>query len=74
MATTMRTVARPKAKLTQQQGAELAFAKKGLEQATTRYRRAVVVALREGASYREVSEATGLSTATLQKWKREAGQ
>lgn len=37
------------------------------------YRMAVLDALAEG-SFSEVSMATGLSTNTLQRWKREAGK
>lgn len=37
------------------------------------YRQAVLTALDEG-SFSAVSEATGLSTNTLQRWKREAGR
>lgn len=37
------------------------------------YRQAVLQALAEG-SFSAVSEVTGLSTNTLQRWKREAGR
>ncbi len=36
--------------------------------------RAVVVNMIEKSSYREVARLTGLSTNTLQRWKREAGR
>lgn len=36
--------------------------------------RAVVVELVEKYSFREVARVTGLSTNTLQRWKREAGK
>lgn len=36
------------------------------------YRAEVLAVLREGASFSEVAKATGLSTNTLQRWKREA--
>lgn len=36
------------------------------------YRVEVVAVLAEGASFSEVARATGLSTNTLQRWKRDA--
>ncbi len=36
--------------------------------------RAVVVEMIDKSSYREVARLTGLSTNTLQRWKREAGK
>ncbi len=36
--------------------------------------RATVVKFVEASSFREVSELTGISTTTLQRWKREAGK
>jgi DNA invertase Pin-like site-specific DNA recombinase len=36
--------------------------------------RAVAVEMVEKSSYREVARLTGLSTNTLQRWKREAGK
>lgn len=48
------------------------FAKDESDQAYENYRARVVQALGEGASFAEVSKFTGLSTNTLQRWKREA--
>lgn len=39
--------------------------------AARRKRSVIVTALRDGASYRAMSEATGISTNTLQRWLRE---
>ncbi len=36
--------------------------------------RAIVVEMIDKSSYREVARLTGLSTNTLQRWKREAGK
>ena len=36
--------------------------------------RAVVVEMIDKSSYREVARLTGISTNTLQRWKREAGK
>jgi transposase len=44
-----------------------------VEDAQAAYRAAVVDALRAGASVREVSRTTGLSTSTIQIWAREHG-
>lgn len=62
---------RPRGVLTRQQLSDIDGAKKNLDRAEERYRAAVLNALREGASFAEVSKATGLSTNTLQRWKRE---
>ncbi len=72
MTATIRRVARPRGELTKEQLSEIGWAHKAMEQETARYRRAVLRALGEGASFAEVSKATGLSTNTLQRWKREA--
>lgn len=39
---------------------------------TVAYKR-LIAEMVDKSSYREVSRVTGVSTATLQKWKREAG-
>ncbi len=43
-----------------------------LEKSKQRARETVAAVLSEGASFMEVSKATGLSTNTLQRWKKEA--
>ena len=72
MTARIRPVARPRGTLTKQQIEDIGWAKKDRDQGEARYRRAVLRALAEGASFAEVSKATGLSTNTLQRWKREA--
>lgn len=72
MSATIRRVARPRGALTRDQLSKIGWAKKAMDQETERYRRAVVQALHEGASFAEVAKATGLSTNTLQRWKRDA--
>lgn len=72
MTATIRRMARPRGTLTEKQVEDIGWAKKERDAGEARYRRAVVRALTEGASYAEVSKATGLSTNTLQRWKREA--
>jgi len=42
--------------------------------AAAAYRAEVLTVMADGASFSEVSKATGLSTNTLQRWKREASQ
>jgi uncharacterized protein YerC len=53
---------------------ELEFARDRVEHTQREYRRKVLGALEDGASFSWVSEVTGLSTNTLQRWKREAGK
>ena len=43
-------------------------------QAQIEKHRSVVVEMVEKSSYREVNRLTGISTNTLQRWKREAGR
>lgn len=45
-----------------------------LDDAKTDLRRVTVEILAEGASFNEVSKATGLSKDTLQRWKREVSK
>ena len=47
-------------------------AAKAYAEAQAAFRAVVVGVLADGASFAEVSKATGLSTNTLQRWKREA--
>jgi transposase-like protein len=72
MTATIRRVARPRGELTDAQLRRLSKAAKRQVEADAAYRAEVVVVLAEGASFAEVSKATGLSTNTLQRWKREA--
>jgi len=58
--------------LTQAQVRRFIRAENKLDDAKDELRRVVLSILAEGASFSEVSKATGLSTNTLQRWKREA--
>jgi DNA-directed RNA polymerase specialized sigma24 family protein len=69
---TVARVARPRGELTPQQERRLARAAEKAAAAQDYYRAEVVKALSEGASFVEVAKFTGLSTNTLQRWKREA--
>ncbi|MCW2950821.1 MAG: hypothetical protein JWN41_1834 [Thermoleophilia bacterium] len=69
---TIRRVARPRGELTSAQLQRLSGAAMRSVEADKMYRAEVVAVLAEGASFAEVSKATGLSTNTLQRWKREA--
>ena len=73
MSATIRRVARPRGVLTPGTLVALGKARKALSDAERRYRLTVLRALDEG-SFAEVSRATGLSTNTLQRWKREASK
>ena len=73
MTATIRRVARPRGRLTESQMRRLARAAEKREAAEVAYRDAVLSVMSEGGSFAEVSKATGLSTNTLQRWKREAG-
>lgn len=74
MSATIRPVVRPRGVLTDEQRKELAIARARKDVWDENYRNTVVGVLRDGASFSEVSKATGLSTNTLQRWKREAGE
>lgn len=74
MSATIRRVARPRGALTKEQARALQAAAKRVADEQAFYRASVLRALAEGASFSEVSKATGLSTNTLQRWKREAGE
>lgn len=69
---TIRRVARPRGELTPTQQRRLARAAEKRDAADSAYRTEVLAVMAEGASFGEVSKATGLSTNTLQRWKREA--
>jgi uncharacterized protein YerC len=72
MTATVARVARPRGTLTVQQLRRLTKAGEKREAADAAYRAEVLAVLAEGASFAEVSGATGLSTNTIQRWKREA--
>lgn len=74
MSATIRRVARPRGELTEQQRVRLEALRAEMEETRSAYQAAVVRTLAQGASFSEVSKATGLSTNTLQRWKREAGK
>lgn len=67
----MPNVAHPRGDLSQETRDTLAALAADRDHAEQRLRAAVLAALNEG-SFRAVREATGISTTTLQKWKREA--
>lgn len=69
---TIRLVSRPRGELTAARLRQLARAAKKRESAESEYRAVVLAALAE-SSFSVISEATGLSTNTLQRWKREYG-
>lgn len=73
MTATIRRVSRPRGELSPKTLKALSFYEQRRENAEANYREAVLAALDEG-SFSEVSKATGLSTNTLQRWKREAGK
>lgn len=64
----------PKGFLSTSQQETIAKAKEVRDAARAYYRQTVLRLLAEGASFAEVSKATGLSTNTLQRWKREAAE
>ena len=74
MSATIRRVSRPRGELTQAQLRRWIRAENKLDDAKEELRRVTTEILTEGASFVEVSKATGLSTNTLQRWKREAGK
>ena len=74
MSATVRRVARPRGEMTERQQRRWIRAENKVDDAKTELRRVTVEILAEGASFAEVSKATGLSTNTLQRWKREAAQ
>lgn len=72
MSATIRRVARPRGELTKDQLQRWVHAENKVDDAKDELRRVTVEILAEGASFAEVSKATGLSTNTLQRWKRES--
>lgn len=73
MSATIRRVARSRGEMTEQQRRRWVRAENKLDDAKDQLRRVTVEILSEGVSFAEVSKVTGLSTNTLQRWKREAG-
>lgn len=71
---TIGRVPRPRGVLSDQQREQIEFARASRDGWIAHYREVVVRALTEGASFGEVSKATGLSKDTLQRWKREASK
>ena len=67
---TIGRVSRPRGVLTPQQEANLGIAQMKADRYREEFRRVVVKTLTDGASFNEVSKATGLSKDTLQRWKR----
>ncbi len=72
MTATIPRVPRPRGSLSDEQARRLDMAIGDLEKSKQRARETVAAVLSEGASFMEVSKATGLSTNTLQRWKKEA--
>lgn len=72
MTATVPRVPRPRGSLSDDQARRLARAAARRVEAEQAYRAAVLAVMAEGASFAEVAKATGLSTNTLQRWKREA--
>lgn len=70
---TVQRVPRPRGELTSARARRLAHLVKARSDAEANLRIEALLALTEdGASFREVSDLTGLSTNTLQRWKRES--
>jgi uncharacterized protein YerC len=63
---------RPRGELSDAHRRKIEKAAKAVDDAQATHRAAVLAAMEDGASFAEVSKATGLSTNTLQRWKREA--
>lgn len=72
MTATIRRVARPRGVPTKNEVMLMARVKERADAAAKDYRDCVLTVLANGASFAEVSKATGLSTNTLQRWKRDA--
>lgn len=70
---TIGRVSRPRGVLTNEQVTRLRELRDLAEGAQAAYRMQTVLAV-EASSFATVSEVTGLSTNTLQRWKREAGR
>lgn len=65
-------VGRPARALTPAQERRLERVQERADRAAAAYRAEVLAVLGEGASYAQLSASTGLSTNTIQRWKRES--
>ena len=75
MTATIPRVSRPRGVLSENEEHVVANMKAAASRAQDEYRSYCVFLLVErGRSFAEVSKSTGLSTNTLQRWKREAGK
>lgn len=70
----IQTMARPRGVLTEKQAETLWRLHADARLAHEFFKSEVVAALEGGGSFSEVARVTGLSTNTLQRWKREAGR
>lgn len=68
---TIQTMPRVRGVLSDVRKHELEMARDRVELAQGQYRDRVLQALEDGASFSWVAEVTGLSTNTIQRWKRE---
>lgn len=73
MTATIPRVSRPRGSLNPAQQRRLTRAAEKRAAAEQAYRAEVLAVMAEGGSFAEVAKATGLSTNTMQRWKREAG-
>lgn len=71
---TIQHMPRPRGSLTDEQLERTAFLRQMSDSYRDEYRDWVVGLLADGCSFSEVARATELSTNTLQRWKREAGE
>lgn len=69
---TMGRVGNPKKEVRDEDVARIRACKAKLDAAQVAYRHAVIEAMNDKASYREVSRLTGLATSTLRAWKNGA--
>lgn len=69
---TIQSMPRPRGVLSDVRKHELEFARDRVDLAQQQYRERVLQALEDGGSFSWVSGVTGLSTNTIQRWKREA--
>jgi len=74
MTATIPRVPRPRGELTEAQRRRFIRAENALDDAKDRLREVVLSIMAEGASFAEVNKLTGISTNTLQRWKREASE
>lgn len=72
MTATIRRVARPRQEMTPTQYRKWVRANSKADDAREDLQRVTLEILAEGVSFAELSKRTGLSTNTLQRWKREA--